>query len=70
MGRPPSGMRVMILSLVGVIGAAAPHAAFAQQPSGVLHVTVVDATGAVIVGATVTVTGIEGATQGVAPAAI
>jgi hypothetical protein len=59
-------MRKIILLCTVVLGAFAPHAAYAQQPpGGVLHVTVVDATGAVIVGATVTVAGTENTTQGV-----
>jgi carboxypeptidase family protein len=36
-------------------------------PGGVLHVTVVDASGAVIVGATVTVTGVDDATKATTP---
>jgi hypothetical protein len=61
-----SGMREIVLLSTIALGAIAPHAALAQQPpGGVLHVTVVDATGAVIVGATVTVTGTENTTQGV-----
>ena len=43
-----------------------PYSSLAQQPpAGVLRVTVVDATGAVIVGATVTATGIDPATKAV-----
>lgn len=60
-------MRVLVFCIV-LIAATAPRIAFAQQaPGGVLHVTVVDASGAVIVGATVTVTGIENANKAVAP---
>jgi hypothetical protein len=45
--------------------------AFAQAPAaGTLHVTVVDQTGAVIVGATVTVTGAENATSAATPAPV
>jgi hypothetical protein len=45
-----------------------PRVALAQQTSGALRVTVVDSSGAVIVGATVTVTGLENATRAVTPA--
>src|SRR5919106_6602374 len=59
-------MRSAILLVLLYVGLAA-SGAHAQQPNGTLHVTVVDATGAVIAGATVTVAGIDGATKAVTP---
>jgi hypothetical protein len=52
---------VALLLVVPVRSTAQP------APAGVLHITVVDATGAVIVGATVSATGIEAATRTVPP---
>jgi hypothetical protein len=54
-------MHVIILALLAI---ALPMTAAAQQTAGgTLYVTVVDSTGAVIPGATVTVSGIDGATK-------
>ncbi len=41
-----------------------------QQPTATLHVTVVDQSNAIVVGATVKVTGTDAATKGVTPAAV
>ena len=57
----PSALITTLLLVTG-----SPSAA--QNTAGTLQVTVVDATGAVIVGATVTVAGIEDATKGVTAA--
>jgi Carboxypeptidase regulatory-like domain len=59
-----------LLGLVLSLGPTAPRA-FAQAPTaGTLRVTVVDQTGAVIVGATVTVAGTESATSAATPAPV
>src|SRR5687767_8945129 len=64
-------MRAIILLCTGMLWTITPEIVFAQPAAGgVLRVTVVDATGAVIVGATVTVTGIETTTKDAAPAAV
>src|SRR5687767_9368475 len=55
---------VRVVALLLVI--ACPAFLWAQTPAGTLQVTVVDTTGAVIAGATVTVAGIEVTNQGVA----
>jgi hypothetical protein len=62
-------MRSMFVGLVMVVFASAfPPLTRAQQPpNGTLNVTVVDATGAVIAGATVTVAGTDEATKAVTP---
>jgi hypothetical protein len=63
-------LRVLtLLSVVVCVGSSAP-CAFAQGPAGTLRVTVVDPSGAIIVGATVTVTGGEPATSGATPALV
>jgi hypothetical protein len=60
-------MRLQIaVLLIALLGSVA-HAQGAQpNPNGTLHVTVVDTTGAVIVGATVTIAGIDAATKAIA----
>jgi hypothetical protein len=62
-------MRALIVVAVSLalLSSAAPLAAAQQPPAGVLQVTVVDQSGAVIVGATVTVTGAEPATNAATP---
>src|SRR6266508_4410902 len=59
-------MRSLIVALwIGLLVAVCPSSARAQQAAanGTLHITVVDSTGAVIVGATVTVAGADAATK-------
>ena len=60
---------IIAVSLAIVVTGARPAAA-QQAPGGVLLVTVVDQSGAVLVGATVTVTGVEAATNAVTPAPV
>src|SRR6478735_9381140 len=48
-----------VLSVVVCVGSSAPRALAQGSPAGTLRVTVVDPSGAIIVGATVTVTGGE-----------
>ncbi len=66
------GILLLVVSLNASAHAQTPPPPRAPQPAqaqarGVLHVTVVDSTGAVLVGAQVTVTGIEPATQSATP---
>src|SRR5919106_2355899 len=56
-------MNFVVLLFVGIFS----PAAHAQAPNGTLNVTVVDATGAVISGATVTVVGVDEANKSVTP---
>jgi hypothetical protein len=62
-----AGLKTATIVVAALLVLVSPYSLLAQQPpAGVLRVTVVDATGAVIVGATVTVTGIDPATKAVA----
>src|SRR5688572_29197115 len=63
-------MRSWIVAVVAALLLVAGAPSAAQTTVGTLQVTVVDATGAVIVGATVTVTGIEDTTRVVTPPAV
>lgn len=64
-------MRVLIVLCMVMLASVAPDVAFAQQaPRAALHITVVDPSGAVIVGATVTVAGVENANRVVTPAPV
>lgn len=62
-------MRVFLVALCcALLIFPTPRTALAQQPpQGTLHVTVIDTTRAVLVGATVTVEGLDAATKAVAP---
>src|SRR5712691_9516543 len=58
----PSSRVTLVMCAMLLLGLMAPRA-FAQAVSGTIHVTVVDPSSAVIIGATVTVTGAEAATS-------